>query len=301
MKIAFIINAKRHLSVHARQIIDGVKAVNENEVSEFYTLGPKDAIEIARNCSKVHFESIIAVGGDGTLNEVVNGIMQTEQRPILGVIPNGTGNDFFRNLGEFNPETWMDAFQGMHIQTVDLLRLEQHGENNYGINIIGIGFDGHVIQILNRQRTKWGMKGRLSYPTAISRAFLTYKRPVLKITADNYASEGRTLLFTACNGTTFGHGLTIAPQARINSSVFVCVHFADLNLWDYVRYLKKLKRGERIVHPQLNYFETEEVKIEVINGKAFCESDGEMMQEGNCKISILPNELRVFSPLNAST
>lgn len=295
MKVVFIINAKRHLSIEAQQTIDGVKKMNTDEVGEFYTLGPKDAIEIARNCAQERFDCIIAVGGDGTLNEVVNGIMRSDRRPILGVIPNGTGNDFFRNIGDFHPESWLEGFRKMTTKQVDLLRLDQGDNTNYGINIIGTGFDGHVIQILNRQRTKLGMKGRLSYPTAISRAFLTYKRPKLKITANNYASEGKTLLFTACNGTTFGHGLTIAPKAKIDNGVIQCVHFADLNLWDYIRYLKKLKRGEEIEHPELNYFEAREVSIEVVSGKAYCQSDGEMMQEGNCKITIIPAALKLLT------
>lgn len=296
MKIAFIINAKRKLSTEAQEIINALRKIDEHQIHEFKTSGPRDAIVLAHQCCNNQFECIVAVGGDGTLNEVINGIKQTDQRPILGVLPNGTGNDFYRNLGVFNAKTWIKGFLENQIKEVDLLRLDQKETTSYGINIIGLGFDGHVIQILNNQRKNLGLNGRISYPTAIARAFFSYKRPNLTIKTDQYSSSGKTLLFTACNGTTFGHGLTIAPQAKISDGMIQCVHFADLTLWDYINYLKKLKKGELINHPELHYFEAKEVTINVEKGKAYCEADGEMMQEGSCKISIVPKALRVLIP-----
>lgn len=294
MKIAFIINAKRRLSAEAQQILLAARSIESHEVSEFRTSGPKDAIALASQCAQEGFECIIAVGGDGTLNEVVNGIMRTDRRPILGVLPNGTGNDFYRNIGEFTSESWLQGFKEKQIREVDLLRLDQRGISTYGINIIGLGFDGHVIQILNKQRTKLGIKGRLSYPTAIARAFLSYKRPVLQISADEYSFQGKTLLFTGCNGTTFGHGLTIAPQADTSDGSIQCVHFANLTLWDYLRYLKRLKKGELIHHPELIYFQSKEINVQVKDGRAYCQADGEMMQEGDCKITIIPSGLKLL-------
>jgi diacylglycerol kinase family enzyme len=151
-----------------------------------------------------------------------------------------------------------------------------------------------VVSLLNRQREKWKMTGKISYASAILRAFFSYRKPEIEIRADDFTWRGKALMCVACKGSTFGHGLIIAPDARLDSGMLHCVLLGKVSLMDYVRNLSRLKKGQKIEHPEAHYFQTKSLLIELHSGILRQESDGELGGTGSFRFSVEPGRLKLL-------
>lgn len=294
LKTAFIINGARRLTATAQKAIDRCKADERLEVHLLKTEKAKDAIQLAHRCVEEKFDVVIAVGGDGTLNEVLNGIMLSKtKRPILGVLPNGTGNDFVRGTDlDLCVDELPAAILSSRTVDMDVAKVSSATGVRYFINIADIGFGGKVVQVLDKQRRFIG--GKASYAIAILRAFMGYRRPELEITADAFKYKGSVLMVAICNGSIFGDGLTINPYARMNDGKLNVTLLGKVTLFDYVKNLSNLKSGKEIQHPEAQYLETTEISIRIMQGDAVGEMDGEYFSEGNCTIGVLPSEIKLL-------
>jgi YegS/Rv2252/BmrU family lipid kinase len=293
-KVAFIINGARKQSVQVKRTITDCENHSAIESQSFLTNGPKEAIAMAKQACLNSFDVIVAVGGDGTVNEVVNGIVESEITSVtLGILPNGTGNDFVRGTNlVLNHDSFIDAVLANETQSVDVGKIETSLGITYFINITDIGFGGKVVQILEKQRRFLG--GKISYGIAILRAFMGYRLPVLKIKTANFNFEDPVLMVAICNGTIFGDGLTINPFAKINDGKLNITLLGNVSLLDYIKNLKNLKLGKKINHPEAIYFETEKIEISLVNGFAVAEVDGEYLASVNLSISVLPNAISLL-------
>ena len=294
-RIAFIINGRKRIYRPIQNIIDRILSSEEFESKCCISLYHKHAIVLATEKANEGFEIIIAVGGDGTCNEVVNGIMKsTRKEPVFAVLPNGTGNDFQKTLGEFDSERFYQSLRQKRTRKIDLCIVKQGSNSIYSLNIAGIGLDGHVIQLLNRQRLNWKSTGKLSYAIAISRAFFTYRKPKVIVDIDNFRYEGKMLMLAACNASTFGHGLIIAPDAFLDDGLLNVVLLAKVSLIDYIRNLSKLKRGIKIEHPEVFYFTTDSLTLNSLAKNIYCEADGEILGAGNVNFSVSKSALTLL-------
>jgi len=293
-KMAFIINGSRKLSDQVKRSITDCENHSAIKSISFITKGPKEAIIFANQACLNGFDVIVAVGGDGTINEVVNGIIQSKKNNItLGILANGTGNDFVRGTNlALNPNSFIEAVLRNEIQSVDVGKIESSLGVTYFINITDIGFGGKVVQILEKQRRFLG--GKTSYGIAILRAFIGYRVPVLKITTPNFNFEGPVLMVAICNGSIFGDGLTINPFAKIDDGKLNITLLGRVSLVDYIKNLNNLKSGKKVNHPEAIYFETEKIDIRVTDGVAVSEVDGEYLTSGNLSISVLPNAISLL-------
>lgn len=281
IRIAFIINASRKLGPDVLSVLKNSHEAEGLKCTTHKTKREKDAIHLAREAAKQN-DIIVAVGGDGTCNEVVNGIILSKnQNVVFAVIPNGTGNDFHEMLGEFHPEKFVRSLQRFKANKIDLCRIESDSGVYYSINISGCGFDGFVVNVLNRQRSKLGIKGKGSYALAIVRAFGLYRKPKVIIRSDELNYKGKMLMIAACNGNTFGHGLVIHPKATLNSGYLGVTLLQDVSLLDYVRNLSKLKRGKEIKHPEVTYFSTRKITVRAATNSLYIQADGETVGKKN--------------------
>lgn len=255
------------------------------------------AIELARGLSGKKVDVVVVVGGDGTLNEVVNGIKQSELSLPVALLPNGTANDFSRGLGQsWNPDSFSQAILSYNYQLMDLIRLSSDAGVHWCVNIADTGFGGNVVQLLHRQRKFIG--GGISYVIAIARSFFTFKKPQVIIGSAEKNYAGPILLVAACNGPMFGDGLYIAPDALPNDGWMHVTLLGKVNFLDYVKNLARLKRKEKIKHPEACYFRTKKVAVQIMNGKAYTEADGELIGEGNMVFEIQEAALKLIVPLN---
>lgn len=291
-KIAFIVNGKQELTQELAAHIDDCRKSPKLAVTLFPTQGPKNAIVLAKQCTDEQFDVVLAVGGDGTINEVLNGCMQSEKAlPMLGIVPLGTGNDFIRSVApDYSKSSLREALEQNKHRTIDFACVHSNDQNKYFINIADVGFGGKVIEILDKQRTVLG--GKMSYAVAILRAFVSFKRPEIELTTTEFNYSGEALMVAFCKGNVFGNGLTINPYAQINDGKLYVTLLGKVTLLDYIRHLKKLKKGALIEHPQVHYLQAESVELRITSGRAVGEMDGEFFEETNCTVRVLSQQLR---------
>jgi YegS/Rv2252/BmrU family lipid kinase len=290
--LTLIIHGYRKISDKSLETIQLMEGEPLLTVTKRLTKGPGDAIEIARDAS-TNSDVVIAVGGDGTCNEVINGLMITPNPEIVfGVIPNGTGNDFVRNFRLFDPYTFVTAIVENSIQQIDLGKITFGQTSRYFINVADIGFGARVIDTMNRQRLS-GIGGKFSYNLAILRSFFTYRKPIIKVQNDNFQFEGKSLMIVFSNGTTFGHGLKIYPEAKLDSGKLGLAVIGKVSLIQYAKNLGKLKDGKKIDHPEVKYHEFEKIHATTTDKNLIVETDGEIAGRSSITVEVVPGALQV--------
>lgn len=185
------------------------------------TVYPGHAVELARQAALDGYDMVVAVGGDGTVHEVVNGLMQApaEKRPTLGVVPVGSGNDFAHsiNVPMKSNRALLHALNG-ESSSVDIgLMTDENGRREYFDNTVGIGFDA-VVTIRSHKLPI--LRGFLMYLTAVIQTIILNHNPAhLKIETDAETWEQGTIMLTVCNGPREGGGFLVAPEAKNSDGV----------------------------------------------------------------------------------
>ncbi|NLY91280.1 MAG: diacylglycerol kinase family lipid kinase [Firmicutes bacterium] len=215
MKVKVIINpvAGRGRASQAKSQI--LRALLEYDVELHLeeTKGPHHAAEIARQAVQGGFDLIIVAGGDGTVNQVVNGM--GEERVPLGVLGCGTGNDFAAALQmPADPVAAVHQIMNGDICRVDLCRVNQR----YFVSSAGIGFDGEVAFHVN-EGFRWA-RGKTAYLCSVFKTLFSYRPRRIKLTVDGLVMEFNSLLVAITNSPTYGGGLKINPEARLNDGYF---------------------------------------------------------------------------------
>ena len=209
------------------------------------TVYPTHATELAKQATEEGYERIIAMGGDGTVHEVVNGIMQAppERRPILGVVPVGSGNDFAHAIGiPLQPERALACALADQPSNVDLgVMTDEHGRKEYFDNTLGIGFDA-VVTIRSHKLPI--VRGFLMYLTAVIQTIILNHDPALmELEIDGKPLEQKNLLLTVCNGPREGGGFRIAPEAKLDDGVLHYAMIRDVSRAMMFRLLPEVMRG----------------------------------------------------------
>jgi len=223
-KIKIILNPMADMG-NAWRVARDLRSITEQHggVDWSGTVYPGHAIELAKQAEG--YDMVIAMGGDGTVHEVMNGLMQIpeDKRPILGVVPVGSGNDFAHIIGATtkSTEALTRAITG-EPSTVDLgLMTDGDGRREYFDNTLGIGF-GAIVTIRSHRLPI--LRGFLMYLTAVLQAIIIDHNPVqMQIETDGTKWEQSVIYLVLCNGPREGGGFLIAPEAKIDDGIF---HFA---------------------------------------------------------------------------
>jgi diacylglycerol kinase (ATP) len=189
------------------------------------TVYPTHAAELARQAGEQGYDMVIAMGGDGTVHEVINGLMQLpeEGRPILGVVPVGSGNDFAHAIGVplQSDRALAHALSGAP-SNIDIgLMTDENGRKEYFDNTLGMGFDA-VVTIRSHKLPL--LRGFIMYLTAVIQTILLNHDPALmKMDVDGVTSEQSNLMLVVCNGPREGGGFLVAPEAKLDDGI---LHYA---------------------------------------------------------------------------
>ncbi len=237
---------------------------------------------------------MIAVGGDGTCKDVINGLM-TNYNPkvVFGVIPNGTGNDFVRNLPDFDPFNFVSSIVKSKVQSIDVGKINFGQNVRYFLNVADIEFGARVVETLNRQ-PRAGINGKLSYSLAIARTFIAYRKPLLKAHNEDFEFEGKSLMVVFSNGSTFGTGLQIYPEAKLDSGKLGLTIIGDVSLLEYAKNMRNLKNGRKIQHAQVIYNDFEKIQITTINENLWVETDREIAGRSSIVVEVVPGALQLI-------
>jgi len=306
-RIAFILHGKvRHRMQVSKKLAGLFKT--DFDIRIYTTTAPLEAEYLARQAIDEGCEYLIAVGGDGTLNEVVNGYMKysgKKKRPVIGVLPWGTGNDFARGVGiKRSFEQLSGLIRNHSVRNIDagILRFNDPdgGERvRYFDNIADLGMGADVVGRVNGVNLRKRILGStLVFFLSVLYTFITYRHKRVQVTWGDSSWQGPMLAIIVANGKYFGSGLGIAPDASFNDGFFELVILGQVRVLDYLKNISKLRRGIKIDHPEVYYHRTAKVRVTMDGDVAMVESDGETEGmapvEFECLKGVLPMLIPAF-------
>jgi YegS/Rv2252/BmrU family lipid kinase len=265
------------------------------------------ATQLASQAAVDGYDVLVAAGGDGTVNEVLNGLMEARSkglnRPALGVICAGRGNDFAPAAGI--PEDIPGGCQVLkddHRRTIDIGYVAGGNvpQGRFFANTVGIGFDAIVtIQAARLPR----MGGFLSFLVAILRTiFLYYKGPTVKIDYDGRTLTTPTLLVSIMNGRRLGGGFWMAPDARIDDGLFEVVIGRQVSQLRILSLIPHFMKGTHNTQPEVSTLRAARLVVSAVDGGLPAQSDGEIISVDGTRLEIelLPRQLEVVCPQEVS-
>ncbi len=240
---------------------------------------------------------MVAVGGDGTVNEVVNGLMEGDGAE-LALIPRGTGADLARTFGI--PSRLEDAVRvvlGGRSRAIDLGRVEYRSwggerERAYFANIASVGMSGAVAKRVNEASAGWA---KLSYLAATVAVFARWQSCQVRVTIDGQARAGRMLDVIVANCRYFAGGMLICPQAEPDDGLLDCLLIGDVTKVDLARTLPKVYRGTHLPHPKAELARGREIVVEA-DDPLPVELDGEQPGTTPARLEVVPGALRLRVP-----
>jgi YegS/Rv2252/BmrU family lipid kinase len=265
-----------------------------------FTQAASHAAELAAQAAHEGHEVVACLGGDGTVNEVLNGLMthMTHTRPALAVIPCGTGSDFARALKlPHAPPAVLALLQRNKTQPVDVGVVTCQNKQRHFINIAGVGFDGDVSAQMNRSAKRGGS---LAYFVNVFRVLGRYKNKRVAVTIRNGQSEqcieGTFNSIVIANGQYFGGGMWVAPHASWRDGLFDVVLIGDVGKTEFVMTFPRIYRGTHLTHPKVRVFRATEVHIDPHpQEQALLQAEGELFGAAPATVRVLPGALRVLN------
>jgi diacylglycerol kinase (ATP) len=303
MKIAFILHGKY---AHKHKAMADIKAsfAEGFDISCQTTACAGQFTPLTANAVNNGATHIICVGGDGSLNETVNGLMQAAGgKPAnikLGLLPAGTGNDFARSMGvSYDISLLKECILKDKCKAVDvgIAAIKTAGGqtlNRYFINIMDIGIGGYISQKISGSSKPLGPF--ITYQWAIINALLRYKNQPVNIKADTFNHSGRIMSFIMANGKYFGGGLGISPEADLHDGQFSTVIIGDISMLDYLKNQARVRRCEKLTHPELKYINASQIEIDSPGSPLPVDMDGEFAGFTPLQLNILPGAVNFICP-----
>lgn len=263
------------------------------------TREPGHAEHLARAAALGGAKTILVVGGDGTLNEVVNGLI-VDDRPIgdctLGILPVGTGSDFARalNLPRDPLAAAMYILRRAQPGVLDVGRIDcvRGGRQvtRYFANVAGLGFDGEVADRVNRAG-KGG--GAIAYQVVLLRSLGAYRNKHVTLKLDGQTIAGVMNSVVVANARYFGGGMFIAPNARWDDGRFDVILLGDFGRLEVVANMPRLYRGTHLTHPKVSELHGRELVVES-QERMFLQAEGELIGEAPARFRLLPKSLKIL-------
>lgn len=252
------------------------------------TSGPGSGAAQAAEAAAHGADVVAAAGGDGTYGEVANGLVGTGAR--LGILPLGTGNDFARALGLAR-----DLEKAVHTlfhgapRPVDLGRA---GERWF-INVAGCGFDAVVAERVNQGFRH--VSGTAAYVAAVLHALAAFRPAYMRVTTDGETRELRAMLCCLANAQSYGGGMKIAPEARIDDGLLDLCIVGETGRWEFLRTFPRVFKGTHVTHPKVTMLRARHVLLESDPPLPVL-IDGEVIGTTPREFEIVPHAIEVMAP-----
>jgi diacylglycerol kinase (ATP) len=255
------------------------------------TEGPGHGAALAARAAEDGARCVVAVGGDGTVHDVANGLLRHGAAAALGVIPVGTGNDFAKLVGMYrhDPVRAVARLVSARAQLFDVGRVA----DEYFVNSMGFGFGPEVVRVRNASPAR---SGWLSYLSPVPRAFLGFRPPLLEVNAAEHRERGYMMMVEVCNGTTAGGAYRFAPAADpADGYLDVCL-VRCVSLPRFLMAIPRVMRGTHTGMKEVTLFQTREVTLRAPEAPLLLHLDGELRSRGNheCTVSVAPGCLNVL-------
>ena len=262
---------------------------------------PGHAVELAEEAARSGARLVVAVGGDGTVNEAVNGLVRAgrNHEVELAVIPRGTGRDFARSLGIPRDVDGAAAVAGnATVRAVDVGHARFRGWDGrprqaYFANFAGAGISGPIARRANISSKALG--GRISFIWATVAVFARWTSSELTVTVDGEERRGPMFEVLVTNGEVTGGGMWVTPGAATDDGLFDVLLIGDVTKADFVRTFPKVYRGRHLGHPKIELLRGHRVSVAAPSALPVA-LDGEHPGTTPAEFDLLPRALRVRVP-----
>lgn len=284
----------------------GLKAWNEfkslwpNEINStdiIITKRPGHAREIAMTADG--YQIIAAVGGDGTVGEVMSAIMdRQEDKPVLAIIPAGTGNDIARNVGISSIQDAVNALQKQHIKTCDIMHVETQlngkAAHKYAFLSVAVGFSC-IPMIKPWMKRLLGPKGAYYLATLIQAC--VYKPTTMTLDTEQMQYQGKTWLFLIGNvEASAGGSMCFAPGAKLDDGELnISIFKAGSRIKMTSKIMPKIASGEHVKLPEVMYFQGKKFKVDS-DVSVVVELDGDLFGTTPAVVTVCPLAINILTP-----
>jgi len=257
-----------------------------------------EAVELAQKAADNGAELIVSVGGDGTVNEIVNGIMKSKNDPPLGIIPLGWANDFIKSTDI--PSDIIEACKILIKGKTKKIDIGVINNQIYFANICGVGFDAEVAQLANHMKSK---HPNLRILSAFVYVFATVKKLLspfsyhnVKIKFDGQEIHSKILFIAISNGKIYGGRFKITPEAILDDGLLeVCV-VEEMGRFKYLSIIPKVFKGTHASIKGINFYRAKEVVIQS-SEPVLAQVSGEVIEgQKEFTITLLPKSLKLIVP-----
>jgi YegS/Rv2252/BmrU family lipid kinase len=258
------------------------------------------AIDLTLNAISEGFRKIITVGGDGTLNEVVNGVFTNRSclttDIVLSLIPVGTGNDWGRMFGiplDYEKAVKIIGENKTMLHDIGLVSFYNGTEkkNRYFINIAGLGFESVVVRKTNLQKDK-GHGGKLIYLCNLITSLLSYNNTKAEIIIDGEIIHADVFSLNVGNGRYCGGGMRQTPRALPDDGLLDVTIINGMGKFEIIRNLKILYDGTILRHPKIDGYKCKNIKVSS-ESVMYAEADGESLGQTPAEFSIIPEGINI--------
>ncbi|MBK6340234.1 MAG: YegS/Rv2252/BmrU family lipid kinase [Bacteroidetes bacterium] len=309
-KIAFLIN--RLIKNYDAILKDIQNTFAETDYQLYFSDFSGHLVDLAQKALKDGKNTIITVGGDGTHNEVINGVLahfkignnseiesydlENLKKIRLGLYPAGTGNDFSKSINikpnalQLKNEIANGKSRLLDLGWTSFTDKQNKPTNRFFINITDVGMGGEVARKLENKIPL--LSNKTQYAIRIVSTFLTYKKASIQAKSENYDWKGQVMNFIVANGKWFGNGLGVAPDAVLDDGFFEIAILGDIGLLDYLKHLDTVKKGEKVIHPEVNYNRFKEITITSGDGSSVpIDMDGEFVGYAPLTLKNIPQTI----------
>ena len=278
---------------HISDLLKSIGLRFEHDITE----APKHAIELARAAVRKGYELVVCVGGDGTINEVVNGLYDSGaiKDVTLGIISTGTGSDYVRTIGI--PPYYVDACQRLLNPTklqvdIGVVEYANNGDQvkRLFVNFAGLGFDAEVVRATTQRYKALG--GLPAYLLGLLTTLLCYRNRDITLKLDDQVQEKRVCSVVASNGKYGGGSMLVAPDADPTDGLLDVLTIDDLSKPDLLWSLPRIYKGTHLTHPKVTMTRARKVEVES-RQRIFLQADGELLGEAPARFSLLPSALNI--------
>ena len=297
-RVDLLINPMVRNHRHHAERIDRVLG-GAYDVRQSVSAWPGHLIELAETASREGADAVVVLGGDGSINEVVNGLLaHRENTTRLLVFPTGTGNDLSRTLevradiDELSSILRRGRTRALDVGRAQFIDRDGVGATRYFVNITDVGMGGVTVQTLHNEE-RW-LTPRLAYMKAILMTFLTYRKQRVRYVHGATDGTRDIVGLVVANGRYFGSGLGIAPAADLSDGRLEVVCLGDISMMDYLRNLGRLMRCRPVDHPEVDYEQCTSITIE--GADVPIDMDGEFVGFCPLRIEAVPAALDVLVP-----
>ena len=251
---------------------------------------------LARTAAEDGAEIVAVLGGDGSVNGAVNGLLGT--KAALAVLPAGTGDDFAKGIGSGKLDAATKRLVDPTIREIDVVRVVAGATERHFVNVAGAGFDSDVNETANAMTTRLGGTG--TYVVAVLRTLRTFTAANYEITVDAETMTLSAMLAVVGNGASYGGGMKVLPAASVTDGLLdVCI-VEELSRVAFLRAFPRVFRGTHVSHPKVRMLRGRTVKLEA-DRRILVYADGERIGPLPAIFEVEPGALRAVVDPEART